>query len=234
MRCEDASSNLAAFVSGGMEPEEAAEMERHLAACSACREEREELERVHAALQAAPPPVDPPDHLKDEILSRMRAREGSESDPPAGERRSWSLRVAIAGVAAAVAVMVAVWILPDLLRGPPVATIRLVPTAEEAAELEGYWGVATLYPLPLGNRQVELRLNNFGESEPDSYYEVWFVAGDEHISAGSFTSSGEGEVRVRLNVASQASNSHTLLITEERVDEDPGPSDYVALKGRVP
>jgi hypothetical protein len=68
------------------------------------------------------------------------------------------------------------------------------PTGE-AAGLEGYWGVAELYPQPSGNQRVELKLNNFEEPEPNSYYELWFVSGAERISAGSFTSVGKGEIR---------------------------------------
>jgi Anti-sigma-K factor rskA len=93
--------------------------------------------------------------------------------------------------------------------------------------------VAELYPQPSGNQRVELKLNNFEEPEPNSYYELWFVSEGERISAGSFTSVGKGETRVSLNVAPEARNFRTLLITEERADNDPAPSDAVALKGKV-
>jgi hypothetical protein len=72
--------------------------------------------------------------------------------------------------------MVAIGIVFGLREEPSVATIQLVPTPEEAAGLEGYWGVAELHPQPSGNQQVELRLNNFDEPEPSTYYELWFVS----------------------------------------------------------
>ena len=238
MKCADVSPNLAAFVLGGLDPEEAAEIRRHLASCPSCRNELEELEKVNRALQAAPPPADPPGHLKDEILSQVRAEELSSSDEElasSGGYRSKYLRSVIAGVAAAAVVVVAaIGIVSSLREEPPVATIQLVPTPEEAAGLEGYWGVAELHSQPLGNQQVELKLNNFDEPEPNSYYEVWFVSRGERISAGSFTSVDQGETRVWLNVAPEARNCDTLLITEERADNDPAPSETVALKGEVP
>ena len=238
MKCADVSANLAAFVLGGMEPEEAAEIQRHLASCPGCRRELEDLEKVDRALQAAPPPADPPGHLKEEILSRVRAGEPSFSDEelsPSGGYRSKYLRFVIVGVAAAAVVaMVALGVVFSLREEPPVATIRLMPTPQEAAGLEGYWGVAELHPQPSGNQRVELKLNNFDEPEPNSYYELWFVSGGERISAGSFTSVGKGETRVWLNAAPEARNSRTLLITEERADDDPAPSETVALKGEVP
>jgi len=238
MKCADVSANLGAFVLGGMEPEEAAEIRRHLASCPGCRNELEELEKVNRALQAAPPPADPPGHLKEQILSRVRAEEPSfsaETLSPSGGYRSRYLRFVIVGVAAAAVVaMVALGIVFSLREEPPVATIRLIPTYEEAAGLEGYWGVAELHPQPSGNQRVELKLNNFEEPEPNSYYELWFVSGGDRISAGSFTSEGKGETRVWLNAAPEARNSRTLLITEERADDDPSPSETVALKGKLP
>jgi hypothetical protein len=115
-----------------------------------------------------------------------------------------------------------------------VATIQLVPTPHEAATLHGYWGVAELRPQLSGNLQVKLKLDNFEEPRPNSYYELWFVSGEKRISAGSFTSVGQGETRVLLNVPPEARKYHTLLITEERIDNDSAPAEEVALKGEVP
>ena len=117
---------------------------------------------------------------------------------------------------------------------PPVATIRLIPTPQEAAGLEGYWGVAEIRPQPSDNQQVELRLNNFDEPEPDKYYELWFASGDKRISAGSFTSVGRGETRVWLNAPPEARRFDTLLITEQRLDDRQPSSTEVALKGKLP
>jgi anti-sigma-K factor RskA len=252
MRCAEIHPNLAAFVLGGLEPEEAVEARGHLASCPDCRHELEELRKVNRALEAAPPPADPPSYLKDGILSRVRAERLSDSakEEPQGsslEDRTGSSRtsrfnrlkdsrVVLPSVAAAAIVaFVALGVFFGFLREePPVATIQLVPTPREAVGLEGYWGVAEIRPQPSGNLQVELKLNNFEEPKPNSYYELWFVSGEKRISAGSFTSVGEGETRVLLNVAPEVRNYHTLLITEEHVDKRPASGEEVALKGKVP
>ena len=246
MRCAEIHPNLAAFVVGGMEPEEAAEVQRHLASCPDCRRELEELRKVNRALEAAPPPANPPSHLKDEILSQVRAEQrylSSEDESSVAEERASStsarsknLRIVLSSAAAAAVVaFVAIGVFFGFLREePPVATIQLLPTPHEAAGLEGYWGVAEIRPQPSGNQQVELKLNNFEQPKPNSYYDLWFVSGESRISAGSFTSVGKGETRVMLNAPPEARNYHTLLITEEHVDERPAPSDEVALKGEVP
>ena len=251
MRCAEVHPNLAAFVLDGLEPEEAAEIRRHLASCPRCQDEVRELRKVNRALEAAPPPADPPSYLKEGILSRVRAERLSVSDKeePQGssfEDRTGSsrtsrfnrlkdLRVVLPSAAAAIVAFVALGVFLGFLREePPVATIQLVPTPREAAGLEGYWGVAEIRPQPSGNQQVELKLNNFEEPKPNSYYELWFVSGEKRISAGSFTSVGEGETRVLLNVAPEARNYRTVLITEEHVDERPTSGEEVALKGKVP
>lgn len=251
MRCAEVHPNLAAFVLDGLEPEEAAEIRRHLASCPRCQDEVRELRKVNRALEAAPPPADPPSYLKEGILSRVRAERLSVSDKeePQGssfEDRTGSsrtsrfnrlkdLRVVLSSAAAAIVAFVALGVFLGFLREePPVATIQLVPTPREAAGLEGYWGVAEIRPQPSGNQQVELKLNNFEEPKPNSYYELWFVSGAKRISAGSFTSVGEGETRVLLNVAPEARNYRTVLITEEHVDERPTSGEEVALKGKAP
>ncbi len=94
--------------------------------------------------------------------------------------------------------------------------------------------LAPLITLDRHNQQVELKLNNFDEPKPNGYYELWFVSGERRISAGSFTSVGQGETRVLLNAPPEASNYHTLLITEEHVGKGPAPGPEVALKGDMP
>jgi hypothetical protein len=236
--------DLTAFVIGALDPEESEETRRHLTSCPYCRNELEGLRKVNRTLEAAPPPVDPPGHLKDEILTRLRAERearteyaefgkpsssGGQTKSPGGRRLHM-----LSGLAAAVVAVVVFGMVFGLPRAEaPVATVALVPTPEEAAGLDGYWGVAEIRPQPSDNQRVELRLNNFDEPEPDRYYELWFASGDRRISAGSFTSVGRGETRVWLNAPPEARSFDALLITEERLDEK-GSGSEVALKGKVP
>jgi anti-sigma factor RsiW len=88
MKCAQIHPNLAAFVVGGLEPKEAAEVRGHLASCPGCRHELEELRKVNRALEAAPPPADPPAYLKDEILSLVRAEGLSPSNKEEPEESS--------------------------------------------------------------------------------------------------------------------------------------------------
>ena len=210
---------------------------------------------MNRALDAAPPPAAPPAYLKDEILSRVRAeglsrtreelKESSSTEEQTRSSRSArisrferfkNLRFVFPAVAAAAVVaMVTLGVFFGFMREElPVATIQLVPTTQETAGLKGYWGVAELRPQPSGNQQVELKLNNFEEPKPNTYYELWFVSGEKRISAGSFTSVGRGQTMVLLNAPPEARNYHTLCITEEHVDGTTAPGREVVLRGEVP
>ena len=237
--------DLTSFVLGALDPEESEETRRHLTSCPRCRNELEGLRKVNRALEAAPPPVDPPGHLKGEILARLRAERESRTEyaepgkTSSSERQTtsprWRSLPLLSGVAAAVVAVLVFGIFFGLSRSEaPVATVALVPTPQEAARLEGYWGVAEIRPQPSDNQQVELRLNNFDEPEPDKYYELWFASGERRISAGSFTSVGRGETRVWLNAPPEARGFDTLLITEERLDDKEASGTEVALEGKMP
>ena len=242
-KCEEVHPNLGAFVLGGLEPEEETEVRRHLAFCPSCREKLKEFEEVSQALKAAPPPADPPPHLKNEILSYVRAEESSSSTSSNEESpsfrapssrasrdsRSKTWRLLVPSIAAAALVtLVALGAFFSLHTEAPVATIQLIPV-----ENEDYWGVAELHPQPSGNQQVELKLNNLDEPGPDSYYEAWFSSGEEYISAGTFTATDSGKTDAVLTAPPQARDYPTFLITEQSATGGTAPSEKVVLKGEA-
>jgi anti-sigma factor RsiW len=155
MSCAEVHPNLAAFVLDGLEPEVAAEVRRHLASCPRCQDEVRELRKVNRALEAAPPPADPPSYLKDGILSRVRAEQlsVSEMEEPQGSsfedrtessrtsrfNRLKDLRVVLpSAAAAAIFAFVTLGVFSGFLREkPPVATIQLVPTPARPSGSKG-------------------------------------------------------------------------------------------------
>jgi hypothetical protein len=231
MKCAEVHPNLGAFVLGGLEAEEETEIRRHLAFCPACRDKLKEFEEVSQALKVAPPLVDPPSYLKDEVLSYVRGEASSSDEEPtsSGDSRSKNLRLLLPSVAAAALVaVVALATFVSLRTESPLATVQLTPI-----ENEDYWGVAELYPQPSGNQQVELELNNLDEPGPGSYYEAWFSSGEEYIGAGSFTVAGSGETDVVLTAPPQVRNYPTFLITEQSATGGTAPSKNVVLRGEV-
>jgi len=237
MKCAEVRTDLGAFVLGGLEPEEDPEIQRHLASCSGCRNELQELEKINCALESAPPPADPPGHLKDEILCHVRG----EKRPSSNKELSTfaNLRFALPVVAAgALVAMVALGIFFGLQRELPVTTVQLIPTPELREELraegEEYWGVAELHPQPSGSQLVELKLNDLENPGPHSFYELWFSSGEKHVSAGAFTTNGSGETKVWLTAPPEAQNYRTLLVIRKPAAGDPAPNKEEMLRGEVP
>jgi anti-sigma-K factor RskA len=209
MRCAEVRQSIGAFVLGGLEPEEEAGTRHHLASCPGCRAELREIEEANLALQAAPPLATPPEHLREEILSRVRVGEPSTTKGRTPLRKN--LRLVLPAAAAAAVALVAIAALGLFLRaGTPVASVQLDPVDAR----EEYWGVAELHPQPLGNQLVKLKLNNLEEPAPGSFYQMWFVSEGQRISAGTFTAEPEG-TEVWLTVPSEAWGYRTLLITEQ-------------------
>ena len=95
-------------------------------------------------------------------------------------------------------------------------------------------GVSELHPQSSVNQLVELKLNNLEKPSPGTFYEMWFVSGEKHISAGAFTSVGSGETKVWLTAPPEARDYQTLLVTEEDIAEKPDPDKEVILTGELP
>ena len=167
----------------------------------------------------------------------MRGEELSTSNKELSSFKN--TRFVLPGAAAAALVaIVAIGVFFGSQMEPSVATVQLLPTPELRNELrvegEDYWGVAELHPQPSGSQLVELKLNNLEAPSSDSFYEMWFVSGEKHISAGSFTTVGLGETKVWLTAQPEARDYRTLLITEETADNDSHSSKEEILRGEVP
>lgn len=77
--CEREREAIGALVDGQLEGAERAELEAHLAGCTGCRQELDELQRLAAAF-AALPAVEPPADFE----ARFWARIAREADAPRG------------------------------------------------------------------------------------------------------------------------------------------------------
>lgn len=215
MECEEVRENLGAYVLGGLEPEEAADIRRHLEACVACRSELRELEDLKHALDAAPRLSEPPPHLEKEILSRVRA---SSSTPESPERRKRAARrVAVFAASFAVFAILALFAAALIRRETqtPVAAVKLRPVGVYASGLRsnGYWGVAEFYPRGSGNELMKLKLNNLRTPGIGGPYKAWVVSGDKRLGAGTFRAATSGRTEVWFTVPSASGNRRTVLIT---------------------
>jgi anti-sigma-K factor RskA len=90
------SEDLAAYVLGALENDEAADFERHLEGCEPCREEMTWLEPAVQTLPEAVERQEPPRALRAALMEEVRedAREAAARPAPA-RRRGWLLKPAM-------------------------------------------------------------------------------------------------------------------------------------------
>jgi anti-sigma factor RsiW len=101
--------DLTAYLDGALGPAHRAEVESHLAGCSACRAERDRLAALIGAISKLPPPPDPSPGFARAFWARI------DAEPPRrrgllGILRSgrWTLVTPLAGAVAAAAVVLVV------------------------------------------------------------------------------------------------------------------------------
>jgi anti-sigma-K factor RskA len=88
------SEDLAAYMLGALEPEEAAELERHLDGCERCREEMRWLEPAVHLLPESVGRQEPPKQLRQSLMAEVRA-DVPAKQPARSRSRRWVLKPAV-------------------------------------------------------------------------------------------------------------------------------------------
>jgi hypothetical protein len=81
--------------------------------------------------------------------------------------------------------------------------------------------------------RVRLDVSGLPRLRPEEYYELWFVDGEDRISAGGFTVDKEGRARVVMTAPRPASEYPGVGITREESPGDPRPSPTKVLGGAL-
>lgn len=223
--------DVAAYLLGGLDPEERSRFEEHLDGCERCRSELEELAAAAVLLEQAGSSEEPPEGLKIRTMMAVE-RAAAVAGPPAAAttpparrpRLAWPRRLALAGVAAALVAMAA---LGGLLAGER----RQPGTVEVDARLRAPSGdgVAAIRVTEVGiGRIVALETSSLPSLDNDEeFYELWFVGPDDtaatpnRVSAGTFHPDASGKTSVRLTAAVVPANYPRLSVTREPRDGDP-------------
>jgi anti-sigma factor RsiW len=189
---------LGAYVLGALPADEEVRVREHLASCTECRHEHGRLSGLPALLdlaEAAPvhAAVEPPSPLlEDAVLEGFRGA----GKPPRGKRpRRFalpSLRVALPsaalGALLAVAALAIGGAFSDDAADPPTTAVELRGAAGEARAVLAAAEVGTVI-------ELDARLPASGRNE---HYDVYMLAGDYEISAGSFRVDADGHVTAKL------------------------------------
>src|SRR5919108_1341266 len=205
--------DLAGYVLGALNPEEAEAFERHLAGCDACRAEVEELRGLPGLLDQAAPPVEVPPGLRERTFAAV--------ERAAADGRRWPL-LRLAAVAAALVVALVGGVVVSQLgdRG------QAVELALAAAP--GHAGRATAKLRQGGDGvQVDMEVSGLAPNQGASVYECWFVGpGDtlerpNRVSAGTFRVGADGRATLRMHSAADLRRFPVMGVTLEDDGGDP-------------
>jgi len=112
-RCSADKTTLDAFADGSLPAAERAGVARHLADCSECRREVDQLRSLLAAARGLPRDIAPPAHLWAGIEARLGPAETAEPVPQPRRRFTGSFRIVLAAAAALILMvsggMLATW-----------------------------------------------------------------------------------------------------------------------------
>lgn len=187
--------DLGAYVLGQLDEDAAARLERHLDGCASCTAELGELTPVAAALadlrvRPAPPAGDVPPALADRVVGAV------EQAARAERRTSWTRTAGVAGVAAALALVVSLGV--QALRDDPTPTTPPVPT-EAVGVREEAPGVQASAALVNHTWGVEVKLRASGFEDGGRYRVDVLGTGGRRYPAGEFVGTGAREMDCNLN-----------------------------------
>ena len=209
MRCDDLS---AAYLADDLTENE----RRHLAGCAACRQEQPMLDGGRRLLADSGMWEEPDPRLEERVVALISEPAPVPASPPT-HRWSWWVP-ATASVVGVLAVSIAVW---AFARSPGPDWMVPIPGTAEAPNALGVvegWNEAA------GTRVV-LSVAGLAPAPAGSVYEFWFSSDTLHVSAGTF--SGSGEVELWAGVSRGA--FPRLWVTLEPIDEDEAPSGVTVL-----
>lgn len=189
----------AAYALDALDPADEQAFEEHLSRCAECREHVTAFHEVAAGLGHATPAPAPPPHLRDRILSRVRAERGANVAPL---RPRWAFRAtaAAAAIAACAALGLGLW----------AASLKSqVDDRGQVIALAGAQG--SLVVDPAG--QATLIVTGLELAPIEKTYEAWVIEDGKTIAAGLFKGGGN-PTAVRLT--RPVRDGATVAVTLER------------------
>jgi hypothetical protein len=215
--------NVAGYVFGGLEPDEQADFEGHLAGCEACRAEVAELQGLPALLERARdiPAVEVPSDLRERTFAAIE-QEAAIEEAAGRARRGRRLRLMLAGAAAA-ALLVAAFLGGIVLSqaGPFADRGQVVAFALSAADGGPARGTAEVRQVADG-LEIRMEVSGLAPNPPGTVYECWYVGpGDtlerpNRVSAGTFTVGPDGRASLHMHSAADLRRYPAMGVTLER------------------
>jgi anti-sigma-K factor RskA len=235
MAPNDIHSLAPAYALDGLDPEDERRFEAHLTACEQCRADVDAFRDSLTALAFAEP-ADPPEELRERILTQARAERPNVV--PLRPRRSFNpgtISVAIAAVAACAAIGVGIWAaslsrsLDAERQAADARSAALTVLADPAAKrvaLAGESGAVAVTP----SGEAALVVSQLRPAPSGKTYEAWVIEGqDKPKRAGLFEGGKANAVKLDRPVRDGA----TVAVTLERDGGVDQPTSKVLFAAKI-
>jgi len=215
------------YVLGVLDPDEMAEMRRHVAGCPHCGPEADRLAALPGLLDRIDPADVPPPVLSPQVEEKVLDKFASERGTRGRRRRTLSAHRRLVGFAAAglaaIALALALLLSVGDDDGEPVyARVSLAGASDAAASAE-------LFQVEAGTR-IQLEAHGLSETGRKEY-EVWCIRADGRwVSGGTFRANRNGWAEAELTAAVEAGQYHRMVVTSGRVHGERGPA---VLRGKL-
>lgn len=241
---EELESNLAAWVLGALDRDEAEVVQAHVEGCASCRETVARLQRAVGAMPLAVDEVAPPARLRDRILAAAAASSGSKVTPPGRARPKLTppargnvfapLFERLPVYAAAAAVIVA--LVAGVVAGEVAGRQPAPPSQVARFTLSGHQSLAGAKATVIDLKSDGLALVDFNGLPAlgqGRVYEVWLItSGGRADPAAVFVPDTNGAKVVLVNRALQG-YAQMAITDEAGPDGSQAPTQAPQLYGSV-
>lgn len=234
---------IPAYALGSLDPDEAAEVQAHLATCESCRAELRAYEDVMADLALSVPQVAPPPELKRQILTAVASPAPALSLATSPE--SWWRRL-LAGLrtpAYAFAAVAAVVVLALLVSN--ITLLTRVRTLETEVAMSGPLQTITLNAsdvtpdarailvLSEDGKRGALIVDDLPPLDDTHEYQLWLITPDGKRDSGAvFSVDAGGYASIMVSNPMPLKDYVAFGVTIEPAGGSPGPTGPNVLKGK--
>ena len=223
--------DVGAYLLGALEPSEQAAFEGHMAGCSECRAELEELRVAADALPRSVEPFPPPPSLKRSLMEAVREDVRPERRPLLArlgiERLFGGLRPQVALAGAAVLLVVAIAVGTQLSGGD--GGNRVVTGVVDRSRVPDATATITLPKDRSGPAQ--LRVTGMPRPRAGEVYEIWLKRGDQ-VQPGPLFNTDHGGNGAGA-IPDDLDGVDAVLVTRERTGGAKKPSEAPIISARI-
>ncbi|RIW27661.1 hypothetical protein D3H55_22745 [Bacillus salacetis] len=236
---EQQCDQLLDYYNGHLTDLDKARFEKHLADCSECREELQQLRELEDYLPYASEPVAPPPGMEDRVFAGILKDEdqNSESSHPAARKRNkWLLPSAAALLA--VSLLGNAYFLTQMDEQRDIAEVedsidQVMKYAELAAVEGSARGTASIIKQGEETKLV-VQASELQQLKNDEVYQVWLIKDEKPERAGTFTiEDGKGSVVFNFNENYENTDWDMVAVSHEPDPDSQLPQGEVILASEL-